>query len=80
MRTHGTYHTHCERQKSGTSWRFRLTRGSGTKIDYGQLIEKIEPLLQELEYQGRMHVAAYSPGAVRIAAQQIRDLLKELTR
>ena len=43
----------------------------------GALIEKLTPILKELEVQGRANAATMSPPTVRVMTAKIQKLLKE---
>jgi hypothetical protein len=71
----GTYKTKCERKKVGTEYHFRLSPGD-KQISVEELIEKLTPILKELEVQGRANAATMSPPTVRIMTAKIRKLLE----
>ena len=56
----GTYKTKCERKKVGTEYHFRLSPRD-KQISVHELIEKLTPILKELEVQGRANAATMSP-------------------
>jgi hypothetical protein len=72
----GTYKTKCERKKIGTEYHFRLSR-KDKQISVHELIEKLTPILKELEVQGRANAATMSPPTVRIMTAKIQKLLEE---
>jgi hypothetical protein len=72
----GTYKTKCERKKVGTEYHFRLSPGD-KQISVEELIEKLTPILKELEVQGRANAATMSPPTVRIMTAKIQKLLEE---
>jgi hypothetical protein len=72
----GTYKTKCERKKVGKEYHFRLSPAY-TQISVHELIEKLTPILKELEVQGRANAATMSPPTVRIMTAKIQKLLKE---
>ena len=76
MRRWGTYKTKCERKKVGTEYHFRLSPAD-QQISVHELIEKLTPILKELEVQGRANAATMSPPTVRIMTAKIQKLLKE---
>jgi hypothetical protein len=71
----GTYKTKCERKKVGTEYRFRLSPAD-KQISVHELIEKLTPILKELEVQGRANAATMSPPTVRIMTAKIQKLLE----
>ena len=71
-----TYKTKCERKKVGTEYRFRLSPVE-KQISVQELIEKLTPILKELEVQGRANAATMSPPTVRIMTAKIEKLLEE---
>jgi hypothetical protein len=72
----GTYKTKCERKKVGTEYHFRLSP-KDKQISVQELIEKLTPILKELEVQGRANAATMSPPTVRIMTAKIQKLLEE---
>jgi hypothetical protein len=72
----GTFKTNCERKKVGTEYHFRLSPEE-KQISVHELIEKLTPILKELEVQGRANAATMSPPTVRIMTAKIQKLLKE---
>ena len=72
----GTYKTKCERKKVGTEYHFRLSP-KDKQISVHELIEKLTPILKELEIQGRANAATMSPPTVRIMTAKIQKLLEE---
>jgi hypothetical protein len=76
MWRHGTYKTKCERKKVGTEYHFRLSPEE-KQISVQELIEKLTPILKELEVQGRANAATMSPPTVRIMTAKIQKLLEE---
>ena len=76
MRRWGTYKTKCERKKVGKEYHFRLSPRD-KQISVHELIEKLTPILKELEVQGRANAATMSPPTVRIMTAKIQKLLKE---
>ena len=72
----GTYKTKCERKKVGTEYHFRLSPRE-KQISVHELIEKLTPILKELEVQGRANAATMSPPTVRIMTAKIQKLLEE---
>ena len=72
----GTYKTKCERKKVGKEYHFRLSPRD-KQISVHELIEKLTPILKELEVQGRANAATMSPPTVRIMTAKIQKLLKE---
>jgi hypothetical protein len=76
MRRWGTYKTKCERKKVGTQYHFRLSPKE-KQISVYELIEKLTPILKELEVQGRANAATMSPPTVRIMTAKIQKLLEE---
>jgi hypothetical protein len=72
----GTYKTKCERKKVGTEYHFRLSPEE-KQISIHELIEKLTPILKELEVQGRANAATMSPPTVRIMTAKIQKLLEE---
>ena len=76
MRRWGTYKTKCERKKVGTEYHFRLSP-KDKQISVPELIEKLTPILKELEVQGRANAATMSPPTVRIMTAKIQKLLEE---
>jgi hypothetical protein len=71
----GTYKTKCERKKVGTEYHFRLSP-KDKQISVQELIEKLTPILKELEVQGRANAATMSPPTVRIMTAKIQKLLE----
>jgi len=71
----GTYETKCERKKVGTEYHFRLSPEE-KQISVQELIEKLGPILKELEVQGRANAATMSPPTVRIMTAKIQKLLE----
>jgi hypothetical protein len=71
----GTYKTKCERKKVGTEYHFRLS-ARDKQISVHELIEKLTPILKELEVQGRANAATMSPPTVRIMTAKIQKLLE----
>jgi hypothetical protein len=76
MRWRGTYKTKCERKKVGTEYHFRLSP-KDKQISVPELIERLTPILKELEVQGRANAATMSPPTVRIMTAKIQKLLEE---
>lgn len=76
MRRWGTYKTKCERKKVGKDYHFRLSPRD-KQISVHELIEKLTPILKELEVQGRANAATMSPPTVRIMTAKIQKLLEE---
>jgi hypothetical protein len=76
MRRWGTYKTKCERKKVGKEYQFRLS-SRDKQISAHELIEKLTPILKELEVQGRANAATMSPPTVRIMTAKIQKLLEE---
>ena len=72
----GTYKTKCERKKVGMQYHFRLSPRD-KQISVHELIEKLTPILKELEVQGRANAATMSPPTVRIMTAKIQKLLEE---
>jgi hypothetical protein len=72
----GTYKTKCERKKVGTEYHFRLSPAD-KQISVHELIEKLKPILKELEVQGRANAATMSPPTVRVMTAKIQKLLEE---
>jgi hypothetical protein len=72
----GTHKTKCERKKVGTQYHFRLSPEE-MQVSVQELIEKLTPILKELEVQGRANAATMSPPTVRIMTAKIQKLLKE---
>jgi hypothetical protein len=70
-----TYGTKCERKKVGTEYHFRLSP-KDKQISVPELIEKLTPILKELEVQGRANAATMSPPTVRIMTAKIQKLLE----
>ncbi len=73
----------CERKRVGAkdgSWKYRIVKGGGSRIDLAALTSELEPILEEMEYQGAQHRAAYSPSAVLQCAHRIRNLLQTLAQ
>ena len=71
----GTYKIKCERKKVGTEYHFRLSP-KDKQISVQELIEKLTPILKELEVQGRANAATMSPPTVRIMTAKIQKLLE----
>jgi hypothetical protein len=76
MRRWGTYKSKCDRKKVGNEYHFRLSPRD-KQISVHELIEKLTPILKELEVQGRANAATMSPPTVRIMTAKIQKLLKE---
>ena len=76
MRRWGTYKSKCERKKVGNQYHFRLSPRD-KQISVHELIEKLTPILKELEIQGRANAATMSPPTVRIMTAKIQKLLEE---
>src|SRR5215510_9096718 len=72
----GTYKTKCERKKVGTEHHFRLSPKE-KQISVHELVERLTPVLKELEVQGRANAATMSPPTVRIMTAKIQKLLEE---
>ena len=72
----GTYKTKCDRKKVGNENHFRLSPRD-KQISVPELIEKLTPILKELEVQGRANAATMSPPTVRIMTAKIQKLLEE---
>jgi hypothetical protein len=70
----GTYKTKCERKKVGTEYHFSP---KDKQISVSELIEKLTPILKELEIQGRANAATMSPPTVRIMTAKTQKLLEE---
>ena len=75
MSRYGTHETKCERKKVGTEYHFRLSP-KDKHISVQELIEKLTPILKELEVQGRANAATMSPPTVRIMTAKIQKLLE----
>ena len=75
MWRYGTHKTKCERKKVGTEYHFRLSPAD-KQISVHELIEKLTPILKELEVQGRANAATMSPPTVRIMTAKIQKLLE----
>lgn len=78
MLTRGTYHTVCERRKGGASWSYRIVRGTG-KVDVGVLVQELGPIVQQLEAEGRKHLARWSPGTIARLAHELKAIVERLT-
>jgi hypothetical protein len=76
MRRWQTYGVKCERKKIGTEYHFRLSPRA-RQISVHELIEKLTPILKELDVQGRANAATMSPPTVRIMTAKIQKLLEE---
>ena len=76
MSRYGTHKTKCERKKVGTEYHFRVSP-KDKQISVQELIEKLTPILKELEVQGRANAATMSPPTVRIMTAKIQKLLEE---
>ena len=63
-------------RKLGTEYHFRLSPRD-KQISVHELIEKLTPILKELEVQGRANAATMSPPTVRIMTAKIQKLLEE---
>jgi hypothetical protein len=72
----GTFKTKCDRKKVGTEFHFRLSPRD-KQISVHELIEKLTPILKELEVQGRANAATMSPPTVRLMTAKIQKLLEE---
>jgi hypothetical protein len=72
----GTYKTKCDRKKVGKEYHFRLSPRD-KQISVPELIEKLTPILKELEVQGRANAATMSPPTVRLMTAKIQKLLEE---
>lgn len=72
----GTYKTKCDRKKVGKEYHFRLSPRD-KQISVPELIEKLTPILKELEVQGRANAATMSPPTVRVMTAKIQKLLEE---
>jgi hypothetical protein len=72
----GTYKTKCECKKVGTEYHFRLSPAD-KQISVHELVEKLTPILKELEAQGRANAATMSPPTVRLMTAKIQKLLEE---
>ena len=79
MLVRGTYHTFCERRKSGTSWSYRIVRGRGRKVDVEVLVQELSPIVQALKVEGRKHPARYAPATIARLAHQLEAILERLT-
>ena len=75
MRRWGTYKTKCERKKVGTEYHFRLSPKE-KQVSIHELVERLTPILKELEVQGRANAATMSPPTVRIMTAKIQKLLE----
>src|SRR6516164_10600471 len=75
MWRYGTYKTKCERKKVGTDYHFRLSPKE-KQISVHELVERLTPILKELEVQGRANAATMSPPTVRIMTAKIQKLLE----
>ena len=71
----GYYKTKCDRKKVGTESHFRLSP-KDKQVSVHELIEKLTPILKELEVQGRANAATMSPPTVRIMTAKIQKLLE----
>jgi hypothetical protein len=76
MKRWGTYKSKCDRKKVGNEYHFRLSPRE-KQISVHELIEKLTPILKELEIQGRANAATMSPPTVRVMTAKIQKLLKE---
>ena len=76
MKRWGTYKTKCDRKKVGKEYHFRLSPRD-KQISVQELIEKLTPILKELEVQGRANAATMSPPTVRVMTAKIQKLLEE---
>jgi hypothetical protein len=72
----GTYKTKCERKKVGAEYHFRLSPEE-KQVSVHELVEKLTPILKELEVQGRANAATMSPPTVRVMTAKIQKLLEE---
>ena len=72
----GTYKAKCDRKKVGTEYHFLLSP-KDKQISVHELIERLTPIIKELEVQGRANAATMSPPTVRIMTAKIRKLLEE---
>jgi hypothetical protein len=76
MWRHGNYKTKCDRKKVGAEFHFRISPRN-KQVSVHELIEKLTPILKELEVQGRANAATMSPPTVRIMTAKIQKLLEE---
>jgi hypothetical protein len=79
MQTRGTYHTFCERRKGGSSFDYRIVRGRGRTVDVDVLLQKVSPIVQALQTEGRKHLAECSPGTIAMIAHDLKAILEQLT-
>jgi hypothetical protein len=76
MRKWGTYKARCDRKIVGKKYHFRLSP-KDKQVSVHELIEKLTPILKELEVQGRANAATSSPPTVRLMTAKIQKLLEE---
>jgi hypothetical protein len=74
----GSYGCKAEKKQVGTHFEYRLFKTDKT-ISSAELLEKLTPILEGLEEQGRRRNATMSVGAVAHLAFQLRNLLQEWT-
>jgi hypothetical protein len=79
MEQKGTYQTHCEKRKGGTSWSYKLVRGSGLVVDVDHLVKLVSPIIRALKAEGRKHPAQSSPGTIAELAEKLKTILEDLT-
>jgi predicted ArsR family transcriptional regulator len=73
-----TYGCKAEKKKVGQHFEYRIFRLAKT-VSSSELIEKLTPILKDLEAEGEKNMATMSPGTVAYLAGQLRRLLEEWT-
>lgn len=73
-----TYGCKAEKKKVGTHIEYRIFKLDKT-ISSNELVEKLTPIIEGLEDQGRKNIVTMSPPQVKILAHRLRKLLDEWT-
>jgi len=80
MQHKGTLNAYCARRRAGNSHQYRIMTGSGHKIDYDHLVKELQPILKELESEGKKNQVHISPDAVLQLTIELKRLLAKLAK
>jgi hypothetical protein len=78
MESRGKYNCKCESKKVGASFAYRIFK-QDRFVSVHELTEKLQPILEELEAEGRKHPVRIVPTLLLELAMRTRRLLKEWT-
>jgi hypothetical protein len=73
----GTYNTKTERKKVGAGFHYRIfDQDQDRTVSLAELIEKLTPIIQELEAEGQKHIARSVPITCAQCAVRLQRLLE----